>query len=63
MQEPFDLPTTIVADSFLYPTFCRLAPVPIPPFCHFERALNIGLSVHHMLEWCQRGVTLIFSCK
>jgi hypothetical protein len=59
----FDLPATIVADPFPYPTFCRLAPVPIPQFCHFERALNICLSVHHMLEWFQCGVALIFPCK
>jgi len=51
IQEPLsDLPATIVAYSFLYPTFCRLAPVPIPPICHFERAPNICLSVHHMLD-------------
>ena len=58
-QEPLDLPATIVVDSFLYPTFCKLAPVPIPLCYHFERAPNICLSVHHMLEWCQRGGLLI----
>jgi len=54
---------TIVADPLLCPTFCKLAPVPIPLFCHFERAPNMFLYAHHILERYQRGVALIFSCN